>query len=442
MTAPVRGNAWDALDGLVPAAPPTVSVVVPWYRDQARLDLVLTGLALQSHPATRLQVVVADDGSPHPPDTGALGRDAVVVRQDDRGFRAGAARTLGAAAADGDVLCFLDADTVPEPGYVTALARLPALCPDAVVVGRRRHADLAGWTPDRLRGWLTAGAPAPAELAEPGWLRDGLAHGLLDADDRAYRYVISAVLGCPAALFAELGGFDPSFVGYGGEDWEWAHRAWHAGAVLAHVPGAVAWHDGPDWAGRSDDPLRARRDKNAETLALARLVPHPASRGTGQVHRVPDLVVTVDVPADRTTAGLLAVRSVLAGGTDARVWLRGGGAPALAELWPDDPRVQAGEPPPDALARARHRLHLTGPVVLRAGALAALRARLDDVGRVRAGALTLTTSRALGRAHRHPGAAGDVVAELFGAVELDPAEAGVLPVDPEPDLDAVFGGWA
>ncbi|MEJ7702687.1 MAG: glycosyltransferase [Geodermatophilaceae bacterium] len=50
-----------------PAEPPTVSVVIPYYRDQRRLDLVLAGLSKQTHPPTRLEVVVADDGSPDPP---------------------------------------------------------------------------------------------------------------------------------------------------------------------------------------------------------------------------------------------------------------------------------------------------------------------------------------------------------------------------------------
>ena len=48
-------------------------------------------------------------------------RSVRVVRQPRDGFRAAAARNLGAGHARGRVLCFLDGDTVPEDGYVAAL---------------------------------------------------------------------------------------------------------------------------------------------------------------------------------------------------------------------------------------------------------------------------------------------------------------------------------
>ena len=104
--------------------------MVPYFEAQHQLDLVLAGLAAQTHPASRLEVVVADDGSSTPPDLGAAGPlTAQLVRQPDRGFRAAAARNLGASAASGDVLVFLDGDTVPEPAYLERLARLPGWPP-------------------------------------------------------------------------------------------------------------------------------------------------------------------------------------------------------------------------------------------------------------------------------------------------------------------------
>ncbi len=203
----VPGNRWDLLGAHLPAEPPTVTVVVPYFEAQAELDLVLTGLTRQTHPLDRLQVVVADDGSDRPPDLGAATRadggaelTVALVRQDNRGFRAAAARNLGATAADGEVLLFLDGDTVPEPDYVRRLTQLPGLCPDALVVGRRRHADLDGWSSTRLTGWLEGVGEPPAELEEPGWLRDAYrdTDQLLQADERSYRHIISAVLGLSA----------------------------------------------------------------------------------------------------------------------------------------------------------------------------------------------------------------------------------------------------
>jgi GT2 family glycosyltransferase len=272
MTAPLRlpggsfvlpGNRWDLLDGMSPARPPSVSVVIPHFNAQRQLDRLLFALSRQTHPLTQLDVIVADDGSSEPPVVRApAGLRVRVVGQADAGFRAAAARNLGAATATGEVLCFLDVDTVPEPGYLQALTRLPALAPDALVTGRRRHGDLAAMSDELYERWLGAAGPGPTELTEPQWLteRHERSGNLLRLGPDSYRFVLSAVLGCSRALFNELGGFDDTFIHYGGEDWEFAHRALSAAAVLAHVPDAVAWHDGPSWAERGRDPDPHRPD--------------------------------------------------------------------------------------------------------------------------------------------------------------------------------------
>ncbi|WP_307785137.1 glycosyltransferase, partial [Frigoribacterium sp. CFBP 13605] len=286
----VVGNAWDALDGVWPDLPPLVSVVVVHYRQQAELDRTLAALARQSYPAERLEVIVVDDGSPTPP---TVPEGVRLIVQEDLGFRLSAARNLGVAASSGSVLCFVDADTSPEPDYVLRLTRLPALAPEAVTVGQRKHADFAGVLggdggvgdggvgdggvgdggvgddgagEDRAGVGLgrSGGVAVPVsepvevagpahELEQPRWLQQayGWSADLLHADDRSYRHLIGAVTCCTRWFFDQVGGFDESFTSYGGEDWEWAHRAWLSGGVFAHVPGAVAWHDGPDWAGRA-----------------------------------------------------------------------------------------------------------------------------------------------------------------------------------------------
>jgi cellulose synthase/poly-beta-1,6-N-acetylglucosamine synthase-like glycosyltransferase len=137
----VVGNAWDALDGVWPELPPHVSVVVVHYRQQAELDRTLAALARQSYPTERLEVIVVDDGSPTAP---TVPEGVRLIVQEDRGFRLSAARNVGVAASSGSVLCFVDADTSPEPDYVLRLTRLPALAPEAVTVGQRKHADFAG----------------------------------------------------------------------------------------------------------------------------------------------------------------------------------------------------------------------------------------------------------------------------------------------------------
>ncbi len=46
---------------------PAVSVVVPHYRQQRQLDLLLAALEVSDPVPGGFEVVVADDGSPEPP---------------------------------------------------------------------------------------------------------------------------------------------------------------------------------------------------------------------------------------------------------------------------------------------------------------------------------------------------------------------------------------
>jgi GT2 family glycosyltransferase len=422
----VPGNRWDLLDGQWPEEPPTVTVVVTHYEQQAELDRTLAGLARQTHPADRLEVVVVDDGSTEPP---TLPDGVLLLRQEDRGFRAAAARNLGARAATGDVLCFLDADTTPEPDYVRLLTRLPALAPEAVTVGRREHADLRGCDP---------GAPVeevapPRRLEAPSWLAGAYRDtaDLLHADHRSYRFVISAVLSCSRWFFDEVGGFDASLTSYGGEDWEWAVRAWDAGAVLAHEPAAVAWHDGPDWAARTSAADRLPT-KNAETLALLGRHSLPAARPRALRLAPGDVEVRLGSTAS-TAALLVTVDALLDALPHARVRVPPG-SEGLAAL--DDRVHVAGHGHPARVVVDHAADVVVDPAGLRA-ALAGLDDEqlgtlllLDAAGRQVA---SVSSTRARARAGR------------WGRDDLFPTATRVVAahdVPAQPDLEAYVGGWA
>ncbi|GAA2533149.1 hypothetical protein Ahu01nite_097310 [Winogradskya humida] len=420
----VPGNRWDLLDGVNPDEPPTVSVIVVHYKQQAELDRTLAALNRQTHPAARTEVIVVDDGSPEPPRVPAGVR---LLRQADEGFRAAAARNLGAAAATGDVLCFLDADTVPEPSYLTRMARLPALAPEAVVVGRRRHAALAELPVDAP---VEQAGPA-AELPEPQWLRDGYhnTRDLLDADDRAYRYVISAALACSRWFFERVGGFDEQFRAYGGEDWEWAYRAWLGGAILAHAADAVAWHDGPDWAGRElDDPARRARKDN-ETLLLADVIGVAGSRGHGLRSANPDIVVRLGA-APSPAAAFVCVDSVLAALPAAVVCV----PDEFLGLFSSDQRVtKAGAAP---LARVVVDL----PAAIRVDSIAdALRDAVSAAGVGTLGTVLLGPAVRIdsARARARRATWGQ---DMFETHADD--NAGVTPLDADPGLAGYLGGWS
>ena len=424
----VPGNRWDLLDGLDPEEPPTVSVVVVHYRQQAELDRTLAALRRQTHPAGRTEIIVVDDGSPEPP---RVSDGVRLLRQADHGFRLAAARNLGAAAATGDVLCFLDADTVPEPEYLARMVRLPALAPEAVVVGRRRHAELAGLPVDAP---VERAGPA-AELPEPQWLRDAYrdSRDLLDADDRSYRCLIGAALACSRWFFERVGGFDEDFRTYGGEDWEWAYRAWLGGAVIAHAADAVAWHDGPDWAGRDlEDPERRAR-KDAETLLLTDRIPVAGSRGHGLRGARADIVIRLGA-APSPAAAYVCVDSLLAALPEAVVHV----PEEFADLFAADQRVttkSSGSEPPA-------RVVIDVPVAVRADRVAdLLREAVSTVGAGTLGTVLLGPARApavridSARARARRAAWGK---DLFETR----VHAGPAPLGADTGLAGYLGGWA
>jgi glycosyltransferase involved in cell wall biosynthesis len=88
------------------------SVIVPTHNRPSQLWDALYCLAAQSSDVH--EVIVCDDESSLPLD-GVLNRFSGVlplryVRQEDLGFRAGAARNLGIRQAAGDLLIFIDDD--------------------------------------------------------------------------------------------------------------------------------------------------------------------------------------------------------------------------------------------------------------------------------------------------------------------------------------------
>ena len=416
----VTGNRWDLLAGYTPADSPPVSVVIPYYNAPEQLRLVLHALTLQTSPASKLEVIVADDGSSHPPPLKAAGGlNIAVVRQEDRGFRAAAARNLGAQAASGEVLLFLDADTIPEPDYVLRMTRLPALSTDALVVGRRRHASFQGWKEDDLSDWFLHDGAQPSELTEPQWLRDGYrtSRDLLDVDARSYRYVISAVLGMHRDLFVEIGGFSPEFTSYGGEDWELAHRSYCAGALFSHEPAAVAWHDGPEWAERAGD---RESIKAAETLMLRRLLPDCVVRGPGQWLPYPAVVIRMG--AAEPCRIRKSAESAFAGQVDCGIWLTGPEAGRVAEQLQDS-RISAHPVSLDVLQRCLFLVDLPGPTDLHG--LPELLEIAASAGEVRTPQVRVRANRALSRARRQAAAfGGDVdtaLQALFGRKDVSRA---------------------
>lgn len=237
-------------DALPAGALPHVSVIVPHYNDLASLDRCLSALQAQTYAPDRFDVIVADNMSP-------VGADAVkqtiagrarIVSVAERG--AGPARNGGVAVARGQILAFTDSDCIPAPEWL------------AEGVAALKRSDFVGGGMRVLVG-------------DEDHVTGAEAFELVFAfDNQAYverkGFTVTANLFCPAALFAQVGGFR---VGVS-EDLEWSHRARDAGFKIGYAPAALVAHP----ARRDWKELSAKwRRLNAETFGI--VAARPQGRG-------------------------------------------------------------------------------------------------------------------------------------------------------------------
>jgi len=344
----VSTNRWDEL---IPPEPGRwaprlrASVVVPYYDSLAALRRTLIGLAAQTYPADLIEIIVVDDGSTHRLDQAAVDGSPTVeiITRPDEGFTLAAARNEGATSSTGDVLVFLDHDMLPDPSWLEHHLRWHHLQERPILVlGSRSHVDDGWLTEDLVRDAVRSGGLASRveghDVQVPEWIEFHLQRTgrLTSADDDIFRIVTGGNLSTSREFFDDIGGFDPSFVRWGGEDTELGYRAWVSGALLIPEPGAHCWHQGlgvvPDDAERLSQRIQHRK--------LAHMIPIPGFRatGAGRTWERPRVVAQVigDDPEEvaASAQSLLRIPDV--------VVVVKSDHPLLLEDFAPDPRVDVG----------------------------------------------------------------------------------------------------
>jgi GT2 family glycosyltransferase len=200
------------------------SLVIPTHDRAGSLLATLEALRRAAGASSGCEILVVDDGSTPPVTLPAAWDGPPLTLLRTSGQERSAARNLGAAAATGELLVFLDDDMTPLPGFLEAHVSAQRSWPGALVAGA---VDL------------------PAELlATPfGAFRQALERGAVPSTGgpTAQRNLCSAQnASLPASLFRELGGFDPGIVS--GEDQDLALRHTARGGRIVYAPDAVAVH--------------------------------------------------------------------------------------------------------------------------------------------------------------------------------------------------------
>ena len=199
---------------------------------RAQLANLITGLNRQSMRPSELVVAYMQD-NPHAalPETPFLVKSLLVP---GRKLPLAAARNRAAMVANGRVLIFLDVDCIPGPdlvrSYVEAVRET-----GGCVMGEVRYLD-----EDAVDGpWQFSKLWKGAE-AHPARPRGEEVDGLTPIMDHSELWGLSFALN--KMTFLRVGGFDEDFVGYGGEETDFARALADADVPLHFEPRARALH--------------------------------------------------------------------------------------------------------------------------------------------------------------------------------------------------------
>ena len=256
------------------------AVIVSTYNRPDALALVLEGYCAQR--AHDFELIVADDGSTS--DTRELvehqaRRAPFMLRhvwQEDRGFRAGAARNRALAATRAEYIIFSDGDCVPPPDFVGQHQMLAEpgyfLSGNRVLLGERLttsvtacRAPLHDW---RARQWIAAWVRRDVNRILPLLRLPDL--GLRKLSPSQWKGVKTCNLSAWRADLARVNGFDETYAGWGLEDSDLVirllrlgvrHKSARFAAPLYHL-----WHRENDRGG-----LDENRRRLEELLASDRL---------------------------------------------------------------------------------------------------------------------------------------------------------------------------
>jgi GT2 family glycosyltransferase len=223
--------------------PPRCSIVIPvWNRADLTAQCLDSLRALRS--ATAYEVVVVDNGSTDHTARVLEQRGWVRVVRNPQNLGFAVACNQGARAARGDVLVFLNNDTIPLAGWLDALAAVLDADPGAGIVGAKLL------YPNRTV--QHAGIAISRDYECPYLLYRGLPE-----DDprvnrrRALRAVTGACLAIRGELFRELGGFDEGYRN-SFEDADLCLRAVARGWRVIYEPASALFHLESQTPGRSD----------------------------------------------------------------------------------------------------------------------------------------------------------------------------------------------
>lgn len=101
---------------------PLVSIIIPTFKDWARLQQCLDALYQQTFPASDFEVVVVNNDNDAKPDWLVLQPNVKIITELKTGSYA--ARNAGLSIAKGEIIGFTDSDCIPDVNWITSAVNL------------------------------------------------------------------------------------------------------------------------------------------------------------------------------------------------------------------------------------------------------------------------------------------------------------------------------
>ncbi|MGE0862278.1 MAG: glycosyltransferase family 2 protein [Vicinamibacterales bacterium] len=165
---------------------PDTTVVVCTRDRPAQLETCLDSLAAQTH--LPFEVLVVDNGASGVVTDICRARGVACIREPIPGLTR--ARNLGARAARGEIVAYIDDDATAEPGWLNALVREFADPGVAAVAGRTRY--MTAWDGLRMTQDEAPGEPGPRlrqafDRSTRGWFAQACFGRIGDGNTMAFR---------------------------------------------------------------------------------------------------------------------------------------------------------------------------------------------------------------------------------------------------------------
>lgn len=204
---------------------------------QRHFDHLIAGLRAQVSQPDELVVAYMQDEPPDYPDELPFTVRCVHVEGD--ALPLAEARNAAAAAAKGEIFAFLDVDCIADRHFVRRAHEACAASQHSVFLPEVRY------LPASSGNWVAAdGLPDYAKLNSLGErhpAKPSLANiSTAPIDDFGELWGLAFILS--RATWAATGGMDEAYVGYGGEETDFAERLRSSGAQLNWLGGTICYH--------------------------------------------------------------------------------------------------------------------------------------------------------------------------------------------------------